>query len=105
MPIREFCRDPKKREDCIEEIFLAGQNVPEELDGRKRIVSSPTFKFSGPFSGGTTGAHKLHKAPPGSRIAEAGVDKDTARAHKERMAKQDTDRKKFIEKELSTLDL
>lgn len=103
MPIHEYCDD--NRENCTEVLFYVGEEIPAEIEGRKRVVSAPVIKFAGPFSGGSTKSNVLHEFGPGQQVFEAGMDKDVKRAEKERYDKQDTERKKFIEKELSTLDL
>ena len=69
------------------------------------MVSAPVIKFRGPFSGGSTPANVLHEFGPGQQVYEAGMDTDVKRAKKARYDKQDKERKEFIAKELSGLDL
>ncbi len=76
---------------------MVGEAIPKEIAGRKRMVSAPAVKV--------VGALPHHHMRPGDKVVEAGMDKDVARAKQARYDKQDTERKKFIEKELRTLDL
>ncbi len=103
MPIIEYCG--KDRTDCEEVIYLAGEKVLPKFNNKRRVISSPTIKFRGPFSGGSTTKNVIHEAPPGQRVLEAGVEKDIKRAETARTDKQDKERTEFIEKELRTLDL
>lgn len=103
MPIIEYCG--KDRTDCEEVIYLAGEKILPKHNNKRRVVSSPTIKFRGPFSGGSTSKNVIHEAPPGQMVLEEGVDKDINRAKTARLEKQDKERTKFIEKELRTLDL
>ncbi len=103
MPIIEYCG--KDRTDCEEVIYLAGEKILPKFNNKRRVVSAPTIKFRGPFSGGSTTRNVIHEAPPGQRIVEAGVEKDIKRAEKARIDKQDKERKEFIAEELRGLDL
>jgi len=103
MPLHEFCNEDRK--DCTEVLFMVGDEIPEEVEGKRRVVSSPVIKFRGPFSGGSTPSNVLHEFGPGQQVYEAGMDKDVKRAKKARHDKQDKERKQFIEKELSGLNL
>jgi hypothetical protein len=76
---------------------LVGDRIPNRIDGRKRVISAPAVKIAG--------ALPHHNLAPGHQVVEAGMDRDVARAKKARYDKQDKERKEFIAKELSTLDL
>jgi hypothetical protein len=95
VPIHEYCNDDRTL--CTEVLFYVGETIPKEIAGRKRVVSAPAVKI--------VGALPHHNLAPGSRVVEAGMDKDVARAEQARYDKQDTERKKFIADELSSFDL
>ncbi len=95
MPIHEYCYEDRK--DCIEVLFYVDEKVPQVIDGKRRVVSAPAVKI--------VGALPHHNIGPGQQVLEAGMDKDVKRAEKARYDKQDKERKEFIAKELSGLDL
>jgi hypothetical protein len=95
VPIHEYCNDDRTL--CTEVLFYVGETIPTEIAGRKRVVSASAVNVVGTL--------RHHNLEPGVQVFEAGMDKDVKRAEQARYDKQDTERKKFIEKELSTLNL
>jgi hypothetical protein len=95
MPVHEYCNDDRTL--CTEMLFYVGEKIPEEIAGRKRVVSAPAVKI--------VGSLPHHNLAPGSQVVEAGMDKDVARAKQARYDKQDIERKKFIADELRSFDL
>ena len=103
MPIHEYCN--KDRSDCEDHLFLVGDDIPQTVNGKSRVISAPTVKFVGSFSGGTAQRHILQGAiekKTGQKVVEAGMDKDVKRHAQERTAKADTVRRKHIETALES---
>lgn len=92
MPIIEYLRSDGS---TFEHIVMHGEEVPEEIDGARRIPSSPGMvKLQTHFH---TPAPKL---PPGHRVVEPGMMADQKRYKKEREDKWKQEKRKIAEEAL-----
>lgn len=106
MPIREYVDEEGT---LHERIYLAGEEVPRviEVEGGRAylIVSAPTVRFKGPFSGGTPKRHQVTELPPGHEFVDDGGARRMKEIKKEREAEKKAKRAKFIEEQLRTYDV
>lgn len=106
MPIREYVDESGI---LHERIYLAGEEVPRviEVEGSRAylVVSAPTIRFKGPFSGGTPKREMVTELKPGHEVLDDGGKRRMKELKEEAEAKRQEKRKKFLAEQLSTYDV
>lgn len=89
MPIIEYLRSDGS---TFEHIVMHGEEIPEEIDGARRILSPPGMvKLETHFH------NPAPKLPPGHQVVEPGMMADQRRYKKEREEKWNRQKRKIAE--------
>jgi hypothetical protein len=106
MPIHEY-RTPSGI--LVERIYLVGDKIPEAIETQfgvaHKVISAPTIRFVGQFSGGTPKKHMKTQLPDGHEVLDAGGKRRMKELEKERKEKARAKTREFLADSLRTYDI
>jgi hypothetical protein len=116
MPIHEYETPSGVR---VERIYLSGDKIPQaievevlnpetddyEVEIASLIISAPTIRFVGQFSGGTPQRHMKTQLPEGHEVLDEGGKRRMKELEKERKEKARAKTREFLADSLRTYDI
>ncbi len=106
MPIYEY---EDKDGNRYERICLAGDpvfdSIATENGWAERVISSPTIRFVGKFSAGTSPKHMKTQLPEGHEVLDEGGKRRMKELEQERKEKARTKTREFLADSLRTYDV
>ena len=106
MPIHEYV-DPNGTRH--ERIYLSGDVIPAEIETpfgiARRVISSPTIRFKGPFSGGTPRKNMVTDLGKDVEALDEGGKRRIKEIAQEKKAATDKKRADFLHEQLRTYDI